>query len=289
MSPKETLRDLSVMVGGGKSPTIFTAQKSSTKLAHNFDVTDAVEQIVCYLPQANRGRELFTKYLTPELDELWRCSGAKHRNLCPHSTLGCRNTCLGYAGRLASPPTERAMLARYLMLCMFPGQFWYLVHDEIRKHEKRLRKQGKKLVVRINGTSDLQVEHEPRELGVPLFDLHPDVFFQDYTKRPLVKSGWRTTVPNYYLVRSVTERDGQDLFDTHDGNLVVPVDLPKDAPLPDMYLGRPVIDGDRHDLRCLDHQVSGLTNAAVLVRVKKRNDGIRADHNGFIRDITPSK
>ena len=282
----ETLRSLSLMVGGGQNPHLFTVQKSSTKLAHNFDVTDAVEQIVLYLPQANRGRDLWVKYAEPDLMAFWRDAGVKHRNVCPHSTKGCRATCLGYAGRLASPPSERAMFARYLMLCMFPNQFWELVHEEIGKHRKRVHKRGKKLVVRINGTSDLQVEHEPRERGFDLFGDYPDVWFQDYTKRPLIRSGWRTTVPNYYLVRSITERDRQDVFDDLPGDVVVPVDLPKDAPLPDTYLGRPVIDGDKHDLRLLDHQISGKTNAAVLVRVKKRNDGVRVVNDfGFIRRV----
>jgi hypothetical protein len=281
----EILRDLSVLVGGGKTPTLFTAQKSSAKLMHNYDVTDAVEQIIMYLPQATRGKALFDKYATPELLELWNASGAKHRNVCPHSTLGCRNTCLGYAGRLASPPTERAMLARYLMLCMYPKQFWELAHEEVGKHRTRVRKRGKQLVTRVNGTSELQVEHEPRELGVDLLGDYPDVWFQDYTKRPLIKSGWRTVVPNYYLVRSITERDGQQVFDEHEGNVVVPVNLGKDDPLPETFMGRPVIDGDKHDLRCLDHQISGVTNAAVLVRVKKRNDGRPAIDNGFIREV----
>ena len=283
--PSEILRDLSVLVGGGKTPTLFTAQKSSTKLMHNYDVTDLVEQVVMYLPQATRGRALLEKYGDHEVMELWHSSDASHRNVCPHSTLGCRNTCLGYAGRLASPPVERAMLARYLMLCMYPKQFWELVHQEVGKHRTRVRKRGKKLVVRVNGTSDLQVENEPRELGVDLLGDYPDVWFQDYTKRPLIKSGWRTVVPNYYLVRSITERDDQRVFDEHVGNVVVPVNVDKGDPLPETFMGRPVIDGDKHDLRCMDHQISEMTNAAVLVRVKKRNDGRPAIDNGFIREV----
>lgn len=283
----ETLLSLSTLVGGGKNPKLFTTQKSSTKLSHNFDVTDAVEQIVMYLPQANRGRVLFDKYMTPQLWDLWASSGARHRNVCPHSTKGCRATCLGFSGHLAMAHTERAMLARYLMLCMYPYQFWQLVHHEIGVHKQRVERHGKKLVVRINGTSDLRVESEPREYGVDLLGDYPDVWFQDYTKRPLVSSGWRTTVPNYYLVRSATERDGQDVFDEHDGNIVVPVDLGKDDPLPETFLGRPVIDGDKHDLRCLDHQISGANQHAVLVRVKKRKDGKRnVNDHGFIRPVT---
>jgi hypothetical protein len=80
-------------------------------------------------------------------------------------------------------------------------------------------------------------------------------------------------------VRSITERDGPN--PEHDGNYVVPVDLPRGAPLPKRYMGRPVIDGDVHDLRCADRQ----GQYAVLVRVKERTDGERPDTRGFIRPV----
>ena len=126
-------------------------------------------------------------------------------------------------------------------------------------------------MVRINGTSDIDVPEW-------LTDAHADVEFQDYTKRPIARSG--KVRPNYYLVRSITERDGPN--PEHVGNFVVPVDLPRGAPLPKRYMGRRVIDGDVHDLRCADRQ----GQYAVLVRVKKRTDGVRADTHGFIRPVS---
>ena len=287
---RELFVEISVAGGGGRKPYLLTPQESSAKLVHNGDVTDEYEQVAMYLPQANRGAALLHKHRTPEIDALIAAWSLKygdpklHRNLCPHSTAGCRATCLGYAGRLAKPNTERAMLARYLMLCMYPAAFWYLVYDEIVTNRSRLARRGKKLVVRVNGTSDLDVINEPSQYGVPLLDIFPDVLFQDYTKRPIQASGW--VAPNYYMVRSITERDGQDVFDNHFGNVVVPVNLPKDAPLPDMFMGRPVVDGDKHDLRLFDADISGADRHAVLVRVKKRNDGVRGvnDH-GFIREV----
>ena len=286
-SAQVKFRIISSLVGGGQNPKMFTEQSQSAKTAHNAEWTDKMEQIVMYLPQANRGRQLFDELAPPSLLKVWATMQGKHRNVCSHSTPGCRAACLGNSGHLGinGGSASRAMLARYVMLCLWPYDFWLLVDYEIGRHKQRVARCGKTLVCRINGTSDLRVEHEPRELGVPLLDLHPDVVFQDYTKRPLVSSGWRTTVPNYYLVRSVTERDGQDLFDTHDGNLVVPVNLPRGAALPATFMGRPVIDGDVHDLRCADTPRGDRGNYAVLVRVKKRTDGKRPDTHGFIRDV----
>ena len=103
----------------------------------------------------------------------------------------------------------------------------------------------------------------------------PDVLFQDYTKRPIQASGW--VAPNYYMVRSITERDGQDVFDNHFGNVVVPVNLPKDAPLPDMFMGRPVVDGDSDDLRFLDPD-----NVVVALYAKGK---AKRDTSGFVVDV----
>jgi hypothetical protein len=263
---------VSRLCGGGQSPHLFTRQSQSAKTAHNKAWTSEMEQIVMYLPQANRGRQLFDTLASPGLRRLWDQHDGKHRNVCRWSTPGCRAACLGNAGHLGiqGGSASRAMLARYVMLCLFPDMFWQIVDHEIGLHKRRVARCGKILVVRINGTSDIDVPDW-------LTDAHPDVEFQDYTKRPTSRSGW--VRPNYYVVRSITERDGPN--PEHDGNFVVPVDLPRGAPLPKRYMGRRVIDGDVHDLRCADRQ----GRFAVLVRVKKRTDGVHADTHGFIRPV----
>jgi len=272
---------VSTLLGGGLSPHLFTRQSQSTKTAHNAQWTDKREQIVMYLPQANRGRQLFDALASPGLRRIWDQHGGKHRNVCRWSTPGCRAACLGNSGHLGiqGGSASRAMLARYVMLCVWPDDFWLLVDHEISRHKRRVARCGKILVARVNGTSDLMVPEEARVDGESILDRHPDVRFQDYTKRPIKWSGWSKWYPNYYLVRSITERDGPN--PEHDGNYVVPVDLPRGAPLPKRYMGRPVIDGDVHDLRCADRQ----GQYAVLVRVKERTDGERPDTRGFIRPV----
>ena len=260
--PKQRLRELSREVGGGRNPYLFTVQVSSTKLAHNADVTDEYEQIVCYLVPHTMGRKLWQQFVGTRAPWRWR-------NVCPHSTPGCRATCLADSGRLGMSPAKRAMLARTALFNADESAFWQLAADEIARHRERVARNGKRLVVRVDGTSQVNVE----ERAPWLLDKFPDVIFQDYAKGPYV-TGWSR--PNRYVVSSGTERDTADSIAGR-GNVVFPVDLPAGAPLPPTYMGRPVVDGDLHDLRILDPQGENV----VMVRVK----GHRRDRHGFIRQL----
>lgn len=267
MTPTQQLQDFSRQVGGGRNPYLFTVQVSSAKLAHNADVTDEYEQIVCYLLPHTMGRQLWQRFVGAYLGD--HSASWRWRNLCPHSTPGCRATCLADSGRLGMDPAKRAMLARTALFNADESAFWRLAADEIARHRKRVARNGKRLVVRVDGTSQVNVE----ERAPWLLDEFPDVIFQDYAKGPYV-TGWSR--PNRYVVSSGTERDTADSIAGR-GNVVFPVDLPPEAPLPSTYLGRPVIDGDLHDLRILDPQGENV----VMVRVK----GHRRDKHGFIRQL----
>jgi hypothetical protein len=167
-------------------------------------------------------------------------------------------------------PAKRAMLARSALYSKSQEKFWSLAEHEIRLHNRRVRAQGKTLVVRLDGTSQINIE----EQAPWILDMHPDVIFQDYLKGPY-KTGW--TRANRYVVSSGTERDTEVTIRNR-GNVVFPVNVPKDAPLPKTFMGRPVVDGDKHDLRFLDPQRS----RAVLVRMKGNNK----DTHGFIREVS---
>jgi hypothetical protein len=83
-------------------------------------------------------------------------------------------------------------------------------------------------------------------------------------------------------VSSGTERDTEVTI-WNRGNVVFPVNVPKDAPLPKTFMGRPVVDGDKHDLRFLDpHMPANRRGFAVLVRMKGNNK----DTHGFIREVS---
>lgn len=260
---KQTLIDLSEQVGGGMNPYLFTRQADSTKLSHNADVTDQYEQIVCYMLPHTSARRYWLEFVGFPAPWKWL-------NVCPYSTPGCRGACLVDSGHLAHSPAKRAMLARTALYCKSQEMFWSLVDHEIRLHNRRVRRKGKTLVVRLDGTSQINIE----EQAPWILDMHPDVIFQDYLKGPY-KTGW--TRANRYVVSSGTERDTEVTI-RHRNNVVFPVNVPKDAPLPRMFMGRLVVDGDKHDLRFLDHQY----DRAVLVRMK----GNTKDVHGFIREVS---
>ena len=264
---KQTLIDLSEQVGGGMNPYLFTKQANSTKLSHNADVTDQYEQIICYMLPHTSARRYWLEIVGFPAPWKWL-------NVCPYSTPGCRGACLVDSGRLGMAPAKRAMLARTALYSKSQEKFWSLVEHEIRLHNRRVRRKGKTLVVRLDGTSQINIE----EQAPWILDMHPDVIFQDYLKGPY-KTGW--TRANRYVVSSGTERDTEVTIRNR-GNVVFPVNVPKGAPLPKTFMGRTVIDGDKHDLRFLDHYNNILGPGAVLVRMKGNNK----DMHGFIREVS---
>lgn len=254
---RHVFAEISVSLGGSANPYLFTRQDHSAKLVHNEDVTTKLEQIVMYLLPHSLSGEL---------------------NVCPWSTPGCRKSCLHTAGRLGLGPAEIAKLARTLFLARHPYLFMVLLMHEIAMHQRRVAKHGRTLVVRLNGTSDIPFE----ELSPWLFDVFADVLFQDYTKDGMRGAGlWSRRhdhIPNYYMVRSAHELTPDALVVSMDTNVVVPVHVRRGDPLPDTYLGKPVVDGDLHDLRLIDPQ------GGNVVMVRAKGDGT-SDDSGFVRSL----
>jgi hypothetical protein len=249
-------RSLSVKMGGGRNPYLFTEQDASTKLRHNGDVFDNWVQIVMYLSPHRESGVL---------------------NMCPWSTSGCRATCLHDAGRLHMPPAQIAQRVRTQFLAEDPYYFGIVFAAEVDRHWRKAQAQGLGLVTRPNGTSDA-----PWEMIDGFFDPFPrrGLLWQDYTKDgmagqlPTRHLGMRG---NYYLVRSVHERTPDDVFKTRH-NVVMVVDVKRGGALPERWRGRDVVDGDKHDLRVFDPQ----GGKVVMVRAKGRAIG---DTSGFVRSV----
>ena len=258
---RRVFRAISQEVGGGSNPYLLTAQESSAKLTHNAEFTDSMVQVVMYL--------------APH-----RLSGVL--NVCPWSTAGCRSVCLHDSGRLGMSAGQTAMLARTLFLAREPRLFMAVLQYEIRLHNWKAKQEGKQLVVRLNGTSDI-----PWEQFVPdLFSYWEDygVQFQDYTKDGMLRSGveqrpdW--SLPhNYYLVRSVTEVTPLDRIEGSVRNVVMVANVKRGDSLPETFLGKAVIDGDKHDLRVADPQ------GGRIVMVRAKGSAIRKDSKGFVRSV----
>lgn len=267
---------ISTMLGGGKAPYLFTPQSHSVKLSHNADVTDKYEQIVCYLLPHRSGKAAWEANTTAEQRKAF--DWLVWKNVCVASTRGCRAACLHMAGRLGMAGI--AKLARTALLAATAtdhGPFWLQVDAEITRHKARVARKGKQLVVRLNGTSDIDVPSW-------IIDKHHDAVFFTYTKRVDQPFGWSAAQPNVYRVFSASELTSDEFnrqLLSRGDNVVVPFDVTRGNDLPTEYLGHRVIDGDKHDLRFLDDD-------GVIVGLRYKPVPGSPKHHGFIRPVPVS-
>jgi hypothetical protein len=98
------------------------------------------------------------------------------RTLCPFSTEGCRETCLGeHAGRMIQSPCERARLWKTALYMGDRGLFRELLIGESRSFQSAAIRAGMIPAVRVDGSSDTGE-------GVRLARALPTLQCYDYTK-----------------------------------------------------------------------------------------------------------
>lgn len=126
-------------------------------------------------------------------------------------------------------------------------------------------KQGLRPAVRLNGTSDVAWEKISN-----IMTEFPDIQFYDYTKlwRRAVDFGKGLLPTNYYLTFSRSEENQEHVAAVLDYPAVNIAAVWAKGQRPDSYFGRPVIDGDLHDVRFLDPTgvVVGLTPKGALAK-----------------------
>ena len=191
-------------------------------------------------------------------------------NTCAYASEGCKSGCLFTAGRAAIFP---AIIAARIEKTRFLARDREAFLEQLRKDIKALVRQaarrGMRPAVRLNGTSDLAW------LPLRLSAEFPEVQFYDYTKLPMP---WLRTRANYHLTFSRSEANLPAVFDAlaHGINVSVVFDTRKGQPLPEMWNGYRVIDGDMHDLRFLD----GYQGAIIGLRAKGQ---AKKDLSGFVQ------
>ena len=190
-------------------------------------------------------------------------------NVCPMAeTAGCKAACLYSAGRGAFTNVQQARIRKTEAFrdnrVGFVDQLAADIADGVRKASKL----GKRLAVRLNGTSDIAWENQVGSNGRALMEAFPDVQFYDYTKLP-----GRKVPSNYHLTVSYSNANAKyaDKVIASDKNAAVVFRTPE---LPATFRGRPVINGDITDLRFLD--VSG-----VVVGLYAKGKA-KADRTGFV-------
>lgn len=232
---------------------------------------------------AGEGYLSFIQYLSPA-NGYNKATDSKRPSLCPYATKGCTASCLGIsAGRMRFTSVQQAQVNRTRLFHEDRRAYFIVLVDEILRAKRKAERDGLKLSIRLNGTSDILWEYMKFEIeGVTFYDIFqafPDVMFYDYTKIPYKYRKDAVGLPNYSLTYSYTgEPVSVDRANEYiDAGCSVSVVYTGDPSLklktlfPNCTYG---IDGDEHDMRFLDP-------AGSLVLLKAKGDAVR-DRSGFV-------
>lgn len=200
--------------------------------------------------------------------------------LCPMAKLaGCEKACLFTAGRGAMSNVMLSRLRKTLYFNQYREQFMLQLQSELIRERAKAKRKGYKLVVRLNGTSDIKWEkvaigNSYRNIMQAL----PDVQFYDYTKLANRKglpanydltfsySGVEAYQP--YVAKAVA--NGERIAVVFRNRSIVEAMLANG----DTFLGLPIVDGDDTDIRHLDAK-------GVIVALYAKGKA-RKDTSGFV-------
>lgn len=215
-------------------------------------------------------------------------------NLCPMAELaGCKMGCLNTAGRGAFHNVQAARIAKTERYRDNRQMFLADLVADLEGFVRHCARKGVKPAVRLNGTSDIQWEvgHPVTRNGVGsphIFAAFPEIQFYDYTK--IAKRVYRDLPANYALTLSYSEASPKyeamirkAAADTG-ANVAVVYRSPETRAdfiaarsgfqPGGAMTGRPVIDGDRDDLRFQDER-------GVIVGLYAKGAAKR-DTSGFV-------
>lgn len=191
----------------------------------------------------------------------------RNGNLCPMASQGCAAACLNTAGRGRFDSVKSARLRKTLYYILMRDDFMKHLDAELRRLDRKAAKAGKRLVVRLNGTSDIM-------WSLSLFESFPQVQFYDYTK--IKRNAIRALdVSNYDVTFSASETNESDCLEML--QLGVNVAMVFDN-IPTHYKTFKVINGDDHDLRFLD------VKQGTIVGLKAKGKA-KQDTSGFVRFV----
>ena len=171
--------------------------------------------------------------------------------VCPMAILaGCKAGCLNSAGRGKFSNVQQARLRKTIMYRDYRSDFIFMLREDIWRFANYCKRKGVKPCVRLNGTSDIAWENHLDMEGE-----FSEVQFYDYTKS--VNRLDKKLPSNYHLTMSYSEASTKyqdmvvDRMCKHDGHNMAVVFRDKNN-IPKTFMGFPVVDGDKDDLRFLD-------------------------------------
>lgn len=195
--------------------------------------------------------------------------------VCPAASKGCSMACLNTAGRGRFNNVQNARIRKTKLFFTDPVNFMAQLIKDIQALDKKAKKQNKKTVIRLNGTSDIAWENFEAKDGLNIFELFPHIQFYDYTKR-IERFNFTNLPANYHLTFSASEVN--TVLAKRALNLGFNVAVVFAKKLPNTYWNTLVINGDNHDLRFLE----GYQGAIIGLKAKGK---AKKDNTGFVKQI----
>ena len=205
-------------------------------------------------------------YLTPNDD------------LCPLARLaGCMEGCLYSAGRGAFTSIQKARKAKTDFWYSDQRSFLLSLCADIWTLKYYARKKDQKLLIRLNGTSDILWENYKILHDQTIFQMFPDEIFYDYTKHPSRNLKGKT-YGNYdltYSFSSITPKPISIKGLSNPNNARAAVVFQKKEDIPLTFRSWEVIDGDDTDIRHIEPK-----NVVVALYAKGK---AKKDQSGFVQ------
>jgi len=198
-------------------------------------------------------------------------------NVCYWASRGCTDSCLNTSGHGAFSTVQAARIAKTKLLKENFDLFAAQLIKEIKAAIKKASKNGMRLAIRLNLTSDIPWELLDVQDGKTIFEIFPEVTWYDYTKGyKLMLDFLDGKMPaNYSLTFSRSESNEKYVhaIRARGGNVAVVFR----RSLPASWHGTPVVNGDKNDLRFLDAR-------GVVVGLVDKGKA-RKDNSGFVVEV----
>lgn len=202
-------------------------------------------------------------------------------NMCPDSTAGCRDLCLGfYSGQAAmvsdlengTNAVRESRIAKTRWFMQDRQAFMAEMVGHVRAMIRKAKREQLLLCVRPNGSTDVGFEYIPTDNGQPLPHRFAGTQFVDYTKslRRLIR---KDRADNYHLTFSLSETNKAEAEQALAAGFNVAVVFGHGQPK--RFMGHDVIDGTEHDLRHLDP-------SPVIVGLDPKGTKAKNDQSGFV-------
>ena len=203
--------------------------KGSAKVEHTAKNKDVLE---------------FLLYLTP-----YQLHG---HTMCPNAET-CKVCCLAKSGRNkfgeieSETAIDTARRIRTELWLYNRKAFMQMLCAEINRAKRKAERLGKRLIVRLNGTSDIPAQGF-RVDGKCLPEIYPDVQFVEYTK--VVRYIERNTYANLDYTLSFNGENAADCRKVLEMGVARVAVVFAGKELPKTFAGYEVVDGDLSDVRC---------------------------------------